>query len=83
MFRYCMALENEPKHSYVGPAVTEIICFLSRTVEFEISFSKSSSAQAGGVLWTKSLSQVSVATDFRQHTLPDCSAYCIIHTRQE
>ena len=36
MLRYCMALplQNEPKHSYVGPAVTEIIYFLSRTVEF-------------------------------------------------
>ena len=36
LLSYCMALplQNEPKHSYVGPAVTEIIYFLSRTVEF-------------------------------------------------
>ena len=35
MLRYCMALPlwNEPKHSYVGSVVTEIIYFLSRTVE--------------------------------------------------
>ena len=36
ILRYCMALPllNEPKHSYVGSAVTEIIYFLSFTVEF-------------------------------------------------
>ena len=36
MLRYCMALplQNESKHSYVGPAVTDIIYYLSRTVEF-------------------------------------------------
>ena len=35
MLRYCwVLLSNEPKHIYVGPAVTEPIDFLSRTVEF-------------------------------------------------
>ena len=36
MLRYCLTLPlwNEPKHSYVGPAVTEIIYFLFRKVEF-------------------------------------------------
>ena len=36
MLRYCwvLLLSNEPKHIYVGPAVTEPIDFLSRTVEF-------------------------------------------------
>ena len=36
MLLYCMALplQNEPKHSYVGLVVREIIDFLSRTVEF-------------------------------------------------
>ena len=36
MLRYCwvLSLSNEPKHIYVGPAVTEPIDFLSRTVEF-------------------------------------------------
>ena len=36
MLRYCLALPlwNEPKHSYVGLAVTEIIYFLSRKVKF-------------------------------------------------
>ena len=36
MLRYCwvLPLSNEPKHIYVGPAVTEPIDFLSRTVEF-------------------------------------------------
>ena len=29
-----LLLQNEPKHSYVGPAVTEIIYFKSRKVEF-------------------------------------------------
>ena len=36
MLRYCwvLPLSNEPKHIYVGPAVTEPIDFLSRAVEF-------------------------------------------------
>ena len=36
MLRYCwvLPLSNEPKHIYVGPAVTEPFDFLSRTVEF-------------------------------------------------
>ena len=36
MLRYCwdLPLSNEPKHNYVGPADTEPIDFLSRTVEF-------------------------------------------------
>ena len=36
MLQYCwvLFLSNEPKHIYVGPAVTEPIDFLSRTVEF-------------------------------------------------
>ena len=36
MLQYCwvLLLSNEPKHINVGPAVTEPIDFLSRTVEF-------------------------------------------------
>ena len=45
MLRYCMAfpLQNEPKHSYVGPAGTEIIYFLS---SFEISRTTAKLSQA-------------------------------------
>ena len=47
MLRYCMALplKNEPKHSYVVPAVTEIIYFFSFCPvqsSFEISLRKAS-----------------------------------------
>ena len=46
----CMALplQNEPKHSYVGPAVTEIIYFLSVHSSFEISLREASWDDGGG-----------------------------------
>ena len=51
MLRYCMALPlyNEPKHSYVGPVVTEIIYFLPVQSSFEILQRKVSLAAGGGV----------------------------------
>ena len=51
MLRYCwvLPLSNEPKHIYVGLAVTEPIDFLSRTVEF-CDIAHYSQAQSGVVM---------------------------------
>ena len=48
MLRYCwvLSLSNKLKHIYVGPAVTEPIDFLSRTVEFS-DIAHYSQAQSG------------------------------------
>ena len=48
ILRYCwvLPLSDEPKHVYVGTAVTELIDFLSRTVEFW-DISHYSQAQSG------------------------------------
>ena len=71
MLRYCWVfpLSNEPKHIYVGPAVTEPIDFLSRIVEFW-DIAHYSQAQSGvrGTQIITCLREISSGTE------PGCAA---------
>ena len=71
MLRYCwvLPLSNESKQIYVGPAVTEPIDFLSRTVEFW-DIAHYSQAQSG----VKATQTVTCPREMSSGTEPGCAA---------
>ena len=68
---WVLPLSNEPKHIYVGPAVTEPIDFLSRTVEFwDIAHYSQAQSGRSGVRGTQNAA-------YRRESWSDTEVLCV------